>query len=395
MRTVYPVDTTLYMPDRCCNGYTIIFKGLDVKLVDMNGRTAHAWELDTTLYRHGTGRAHLLENGHVLAMRGGMTSTDGVIDEYDWDGNLVWRYMPEGKIPHERLLGPHHDVWRKDNGNTLLICREAVPEEYLKQVQNPLWQNQTICGDTILEVDAGGDVVWEWNSHGHLDINHYRLVASPGWFAGPDNSTVVDWTHVNTVRDLPQNKWYDQGDERFRPGNVMISPRQLDTVYIIDRSTKEIVWEYGGDYFGGLSGQHEPYMIAKGFPGEGNVMIFDNGASPWKDLGHAGMSYVLEVNPMTKDLVWVYDDNQRFHSAYTSSAQRLVNGNTLICEAVTQRVFEVTPDKETVWEYIGSGCRSYRYPYDHCPQTASLGKPREVSVTPPQELRIPPDSPLE
>ena len=124
-------------------------------------------------------------------------------------------------------------------------------------------------------------------------------------------------------------------------------------------------------------------------------MIFDNGASPWKDLGHAGMSYVLEVNPMTRDLVWVYDDNLRFHSAYTSSAQRLPNGNTLICESAGRRVFEVTPDKETVWEYVGCGPRSYRYPYDHCPQTAGLGRPGEVSVTPPQELRIPPDSPLD
>ena len=355
MRTVYPVGTTIYKPDRCLNGYTIIFGGLQVKLVDMNGRVAHGWELDTSMHRHGTDRAHLLKNGHVLVSRGGMTSTDGMIDEYDWDGNLVWRYFPEGKVPHERLMGPHHDVWRKENGNTLLICREAVPEAYLREVRNPLWQNQTICGDTILEMNPDGEVVWEWHSHGHLDINHYRLLASPNWFAGPDNSTVVDWTHINTVRDLPENPWFDQGDPRFRPGNVMISPRQLDTVYIIDRDTKDIVWAYSGDYFGGISGQHEPYMIPKGYPGAGHVMIFDNGASPWKDLGHAGMSYVLEVNPVTKELVWVYNDHLRFHSTYTSSAQRLSNGNTLICESAAKRVFEVTPECETVWEYVGCG----------------------------------------
>ena len=394
MRTVYPVGTTLYTPDRCFNGYTIIFGGLGVKLVDMNGRIVHAWRLDTTLHSHGTDRAHLLDNGHVLVSRGGMASTDGTIDEYDWDGDLVWQFIPEGRIPHRRLMGPHHDVWRKENGDTLLICREAVPDEHLEEVRNPLWQNQTICGDTILEVDTEGEVVWEWTSHGHLDINHYRLLASPEWFAGPDNSTVVDWTHVNTVRDLPENKWYDQGDRRFKPGNVIISPRQLDTVYIIERDTGEIVWEYGGDYFGGLSGQHEPYMIPKGYPGEGNVMIFDNGASPWKDLGHAGMSYVLEVNPMTKDLVWVYDDKLRFHSTYTSSAQRLINGNTLICESAAKRVFEVTPEGETVWEYVGCGPRAYRYAYDYCPQTAALGPPTHVSVTPPEELRIPTDAPL-
>jgi len=394
VRTVYPVGTTIYQPERCANGYTLIF-GRPISVIDMNGRVVNTWELDNSVNTHGTGRVHLLEDGHILVQRGGMTATDGSIDEYDWDGRLVWRYIPGGKIPHERLMGPHHDVWRKNNGNTLVICREPVPEEYIKEVREPTWQNQTICGDSILEVDREGKVVWEWNSHGHLDINHYRILASPNWQAGPYNSTVVDWTHVNTVRDIPENPWYDQGDERFRPGNVMISPRQLDTVYIIDRRTKEIVWKYSGDYFGGLSGQHEPYMIPKGLPGAGNVMIFDNGASPWRDLGHAGKSYVLEVNPMTRELVWVYDKGLVFHSTYTSSAQRLWNGNTLICESAARRIFEVTPEGETVWEHVARTPRAYRYPYNHCPQTAALEKPKHVRVTPPEELRIEPEYPLD
>jgi hypothetical protein len=286
-------------------------------------------------------------------------------------------------------------VTRKDNGNTLLICRQAVPEEYMKEVREPTWQNQTIYGDTILEVNKDCQLVWEWNSHGHLDLNHYRIIASPGWHAGQKNSTIMDWTHINTVRVLTENKWYDAGDKRFRPGNVIISPRQLDTVYIIDYETKDIVWKYSGDYFGGLSGQHEPYMIEKGLPGAGNILIFDNGASPWKDLGHAGASYILEVNPVTKELEWVYDKWLQFHSTYTSSAQRLPNGNTLICESSSRRVFEVTPGGETVWEHISPTPRSYRYAYDYCPQTAGLKKPKEVSVTPPKELRIEPDELLD
>lgn len=238
-------------------------------------------------------------------------------------------------------------------------------------------------------------MVWEWHSYDHLDLNHYRILASPEWSGGPFNSTVCDWTHVNTVRALPENRWHDTGDERFKPDNVMISPRNLDTVYIIDRQSGEVVWEYTGDYFGGLSGQHEPYMIEKDVPGAGNVLIFDNGASPWKDLGHAGRSYVLEINPLTEELVWIYDAGLDFHATYTSSAQRLRNGNTLICESAAKRVFEVTVGGEIVWEYVGGSPRSYRYSYDHCPQTEALGRPREIPVTPPSELRIPPDETLD
>lgn len=70
------------------------------------------------------------------------------------------------------------------------------------------------------------------------------------------------------------------------------------------------------------------------------------------------------------------------------------NGNTLICESAAKRIFEVTPECETVWEYVGCGPRAYRYPYDYCAPTAALGQPAQASVTPPKELCIPPDGPL-
>lgn len=394
MRTVYPKGTTIYKPEKCCNGYTIIFGGQRVKLIDMNGRTVREWTADSEGTKEGIGRARLLQNGNILVQRGGMMSETGRIQEYDWDNNLAWEYIPEGRVPHKNLLGPHHDVFRKPNGNTLTICRDPVPQKYMKQVREPRFQNITIYGDAIVEVTPSNQVVWEWHGYEYLDLNHYRILASPGWHAGQYNSTPCDWMHTNTVQSLPQNKWYDAGDERFKPDNVIISPRSLDTVYIIDRDTKEVVWNYTGDYMGGLSGQHEPYMIGKGYPGEGNILIFDNGASPWKDLGHAGRSYVLEVNPMTKEVVWKYENGEQFHASYTSSSERLENGNTLICESAGRRVFEVTKEGEIVWEYVEGTPRSYRYPYDHCPQTEALGKPKEVSVTPPEDMQVPPDGPL-
>jgi hypothetical protein len=41
-----------------------------------------------------------------------------------------------------------------------------------------------------------------------------------------------------------------------------------------------------------------------------------------------------------------------FSSAFISGAQRLPNGNTVICSGVQDRVFEVTPDGEVVWNYF-------------------------------------------
>jgi hypothetical protein len=49
--------------------------------------------------------------------------------------------------------------------------------------------------------------------------------------------------------------------------------------------------------------------------------------------------------------VWSYEDRENFYSAFISGAQRLPNGHTLICSGAGGRVFEVTPNGETVWNF--------------------------------------------
>ena len=49
---------------------------------------------------------------------------------------------------------------------------------------------------------------------------------------------------MNSIAPIPENKWYDAGDKRFKPGNIIINPRNIDTIYIVDKETKKIVWEY-------------------------------------------------------------------------------------------------------------------------------------------------------
>jgi hypothetical protein len=63
---------------------------------------------------------------------------------------------------------------------------------------------------------------------------------------------------------------------------------------------------------------------------------------------------VLEVQPTTNTIVWSYETKPgwRFFSSFISGAQRLPNGNTLVCEGMTGRLFEVTFMGEVVWEYV-------------------------------------------
>jgi hypothetical protein len=149
-------------------------------------------------------------------------------------------------------------------------------------------------------------------------------------------------------------------------------------------------------------------MIPRGLPGEGNLLVFDNGGfagygapnpgSP-TGLNNAQRDYsrVIEFDPLTLEKIWEYTffeaghlnrmGRYHFYSPLISSAQRLPNGNTMITDGGNGRMLEVTPDFELVWEYMSPYFaedgksnyvyRGYRLPYDWVPQ---VDQPKEIAV---------------
>ena len=129
----------------------------------------------------------------------------------------------------------------------------------------------------------------------------------------------------------------------------------MSMIYIWNRKERKVDWRYGNKPGKQISFPHDPTELENG-----NILVFDNGryyvANP--DGSSAvfppDFSRILEIDPKTEETVWEYraDNPVDFYSTYISSAQRLHNGNTLIDEGATGRLFEVTPNKEIVWEYI-------------------------------------------
>ena len=168
---------------------------------------------------------------------------------------------------------------------------------------------------------------------------------------------------------LGENRWYKKGDDRFSPANIIIGSRHANFIAIIKRSTGKIVWRVGPDFskgtpeqkIGQIIGQHHAHMIPRGLPGEGNILVFDNGGRSgyggdnlFPRYPSRGYSRVVEFDPVTLNKVWQYGTEKgedSFYSHYISSAQRLPNGNTLINAGASGWIFEVTPDREIVWEY--------------------------------------------
>jgi len=436
--TIYPTGVTLYNPDKAFNGYTIIqTPDIGALLLGMNGQEIRLWK-DVNGFPN-----KMLPGGYVMGHTGTRNPKYGLQDQrdliqVDWDGNIVWIFNKAEFIedPGEKpqwMARQHHDFQREgnpvgyyvpgldpkvDSGNTLILSH--------KDVRAPYISDKLLLDDVIYEVDWNGDIVWEWLCSDHAEEMGFSegarnaMSRDPNYRGGSlmeSAPAVGDWMHTNSMSTLGPNKWYDNGDQRFHPDNIIIDGRETNIILILDKKTGKIVWQVGPDYdrtpalkaLGWIIGQHHAHMIPRGLPGEGNILVYDNGGWGGYDLPNPGAphgvkaaqrdySRVLEFDPTTLKIVWQYTpreagfviplDANRFYSPFISSAQRLPNGNTLITEGSDGRVFEVTASHEIVWEYINPYWgkislplnmvyRAYRLPYGWVPQ---IDPPKQVSI---------------
>jgi hypothetical protein len=431
--TIYPTGATVYNPDKAFNGYTLFqAKELGALLIDMNGGEVKLWQ-----GLHGFPNK-LLKGGYVIGHTGERNTRYSMQDyrdliQVDWDGNIAWEfnqyeYIEDPGEEPQWMARVHHDYQRQGNpvgyyvpgmtaesgkGNTMILGH--------KNLKCPKISDKLLLDDVIYEISWDGDILWEWVCSEHFDEFGFRedakniLCRDPNM--RPCGGGMGDWMHLNSMSLLGPNKWYDSGDQRFHPDNIIADGRETNIIFIVSKQTGEVVWKVGPDYdytpesrLGWIIGQHHAHMIPKGLPGAGNVLVFDNGG--WAGYGscHPGSptgtknalrdySRVLEFDPVTLKIVWQYTpqeaglvhptDSNRFYSPFISSAQRLPNGNTLITEGSGGRIIEVTAAHELVWEYISPYWgrhfkmnmvyRAYRYPYEFVPQ-----------VVPPEETAIEP-----
>ncbi len=422
--SVFPHGTTIYKPDKAYSGYTLFsVDNFGAFLIDMRGNVVREWK-NVGAVDHPV---KMLPGGHIMGATGksggrsmgGEDSSDLAIA--DWNDRIIWSHPKAGM---------HHDFERSGNpvgyyapgqepsvakGKTLILSNKIVKKAKIS--------DKPLLDDILYIVDESGKVVWEWLASDHIDEMGFSIEARTTMYRYPNyvmsrtpGEVGGDWIHVNTASWLGPNKWFDAGDRRFHPDNIIYDGRQTNTTGIIDHETGKIVWHLGPDFestrqlrdIGCTVGLHHAHMIPKGLPGEGHILIFDNGGyggygapNPTSPFGmnNARREYsrVIELDPVNMEIVWEYNANNagsrdlsKFFSDYVSSAQRLPNGNTLITEGAFGRLFEVTKDYETVWEYISPYYqekenfnmvyRSYRVPYDYVPQ---LKAPKEEAVLPP------------
>ena len=391
------------------DGYTLI-PGREnnyIHLIDHLGRVAHFWQGE-----HRIAHAKLLDNGNILVV---LLANKRSIVELDQNSNVVWQYTHPDPV--------HHDFIKMPNGNVLmLVFGFKTSEEAIAAGVNPdLLRAEGVRYDYLVEIrpigSEGGEIVWEWSAWDYIvqdfdptkenygDPSEHPELIDINFLGTPQHfhRDAWDWSHINTI---DYNPALDQ---------IMLSPRQYNELWIIDRSVsaEDALTRSGGNagmgntppprtdvlnnkpnnkadkggallyrwgnprsYGHGTAADrwlflpHHAQWIDPGLPGAGNILVFNNGVGRFDEgLGNYNYSSVKEIIPPLdgytyrhepgaayppSEPVWTYtaEPPTDFYSVIMGCAQRLPNGNTLICDSTSGTIFQVTPSGETVWKYV-------------------------------------------
>ncbi|AAW46211.1 PQQ enzyme repeat, putative [Cryptococcus deneoformans JEC21] len=306
------------------NGYTVIapLTSKNVFLIDNSGEVVHKWDLPYRVGRY----ARILPNGNLLV---GMKDPEAPAPFpffLKYGGGIYMELDPEGNVVNE-LRDPlgHHDCFYEGDGHFFYAGLEALSPEQQAALPGGVPGTEAPDGktyaDTIREV-KDGKLVWEWKVSEHLD---------PKIFPLQHYYPREHWPLINAIYPL-------------KDGNILASLRSVSAVIIIEKATGKIIWHLDSTV---VAQQH----CANELP-NGNILIFDNGAFRHRESFQ--WSRAIEVDRATKEIVWQWHapTKETFYTPFMGSAQRLPNGNTLVCESAFGRVMEINTENKVCWEYV-------------------------------------------
>ncbi len=315
----------------------------------------------------------------------------GLIQKLDWNNDIVWEFS----ISNDSLQH-HHDIEPMPNGNILIIAwsrknlhdAQSMGREIIETPLQQMWS------ESIFEIKPIGsdsaEIVWEWHLWDHLvqDVNpnlsNYGVISEHpellninlgqvGFGMSSFGSDNADWIHFNSI---DYNPYLDQ---------IVLSSRMMNEIYIIDHSTttQEAASHSGGNSGKGgdflyrwgnpqnydrgtdadriLGSQHSVSWIDADYPGEGNLLIFNN-------LQFGNNSAVIEISTPNdfdgnyalnnlepyapESWNWMfYNPSILMPQIIQSGAHRLENGNTFITTFSNAKMIEISMDGDILLEY--------------------------------------------
>jgi len=283
------------------------------------GGGAYAMVLDANgtpvWYRHPAGHQAI----NVTPLGDGAIAWDGdagpgypAFEDYNLKtGATQWLAPP---IPPTDL----HEIYRLNNGDLMMMSNPW--KQGVDMSASGGGTNTNIVDCVLQEVDANLQPVWQWRASDHIAVSESTHPSSFQAFG----SVVYDPFHCNSIDTDPVS------------GNVLLSARHADAIYLIDKLTGNVLWKMGGTPFnhdqaqilimsgdpqGAFHAQHDAR-----FQPNSDVSLYDD--QSWDaSLAARGVEYHIDTAAGTATLVWSYESPDGQNSRATGSFRRL-NGGT-------------------------------------------------------------------
>ncbi|MDX1627330.1 MAG: arylsulfotransferase family protein, partial [Fulvivirga sp.] len=177
----------------------------------------------------------------------------------------------------------------------------------------------TVIGDGIVVYDTLGNKQWHWSIFDQV---------SAGFSTG-------DWSHANALS-------YDTD------GNFLISFRNFNQIWKINKSSGEIMWKLGegGDFDLPDSllfyQQHAVHINPLG-----EIMIFDNGHKEKRPTSRA-LSFDIESNTLKS--AWYVELPEKYFSFKQGSVFFIGKNKLLFCSSMTNTILVTDLNGNVLWE---------------------------------------------
>jgi hypothetical protein len=331
-------------------------------LVDNQGAVINSWQ---SKYGSGT-NAELLSNGHVIrAASVGYNGNKnihtpfagGIIEEYDWDGNLVWEYSYNS----DRVL-QHHFIDVMPNGNVLMLAYEYISgEQALAAGRDPkTLQEGFLTPDHVAEVKKtgpkSGEIVWEWHVFDHLVQDFDK--SKPNYAVISEHPERINLNYCPSGPMQFGADWNHAANASYNAitNQVVIAVTNFNEIWVIDHNTTteeakgakgDLVFRYGDPKTYGVD-------TAPGLDAPHNAEILDDGTITAINFGKnrdkfSSIAFIKPGKSITEaaSVEYRYTNKQDMFMGF----DLLPNGNALVA-AVGGKLMEMTPDGKTVWQHF-------------------------------------------
>ncbi|MGF1542082.1 MAG: arylsulfotransferase family protein [Pleurocapsa sp.] len=313
------------------------------KIIDLNGNTVHKWDIDW--FKIWPNPEHLPEN-IVPQSQPGTNIHGAVVME---NGDLVFNFESKGLVRLNRNSQvvwrlpylTHHSIHQHDDGN-LWVSGTKYQTERVARLPNLL---PPFYEETILEISPEGKILREWYVADLLRKNGYTGLLYLGNLN--NENTVIqgddrllgktDILHLNDLE--PFSAQMKPGF--FQPGDVMVSLRNINTIFVFNVESEEIKYISTGQFVR----QHDPDFI------DGDtISVFDNNNA--NEPERKSKITIISAKDNHHQVFFEGSKDDQFFTRVMGKHQWQPNGNLLITESMAGRGFEINPQGKVVWEYV-------------------------------------------